>query len=84
MFYTPEMSRRARIIELWAVMKYLGREGIDQMVYSLHERSLQFAEEIRKVDGFEVLNDVVFNQVIVRCETEHQERELFRSMAIVG
>jgi len=70
MFYTPEMSRRARIIELWATMKYLGRKGIDQMVYGLHQRAVQFAEEISKIDGYEVLNDVVFNQVIVSCEND--------------
>ena len=35
MFYTPEMSRRARIIELWATMKYLGKAGINEMIYGL-------------------------------------------------
>lgn len=70
MFYTPEMSRRARIIELWATMKYLGRKGINEMVYGMHERAVQFAEALEQSDGFEVLNDVVFNQVIVRCETD--------------
>ena len=70
MFYTPEMSRRARVIELWATMKYLGRAGIDQMVYGLHERAVQFANEIKKVEGYEVLNDVVFNQVMVSCEND--------------
>ncbi len=70
MFYTPEMSRRARIIELWATLKYLGRHGIDEMVYGLHERAKQFAEEISEVKGFEVINDVVFNQVMVKCESD--------------
>ena len=70
MLYTPEMSRRARIVELWATMKYLGREGMDQMIYGLHLRAVQFAEELAKIDGFTVLNDVVFNQVIVCCETD--------------
>lgn len=70
MFYTPEMSRRARVIELWATLKYLGKIGIDQMVYGFYQRALQFAEELNKLDGFEVLNEVVFNQVIVRCETD--------------
>ncbi len=70
MFYTPEMSRRARIIELWATMKYLGREGIDQMVYGMHERAVQFAEALQEVEGYEVLNDIVFNQVLVKCETD--------------
>lgn len=70
MLYTPEMSRRARVIELWATLKYLGKSGISQMVYNMHERAVQFAEALRKIDGFEVLNDVVFNQVLVRCETD--------------
>jgi glutamate/tyrosine decarboxylase-like PLP-dependent enzyme len=70
MFYTPEMSRRARIVELWAIMKYLGRKGIDELVMGLHYRALQFAERLRKIEGFIVMNDVVFNQVVVRCETE--------------
>lgn len=70
MFYTPEMSRRARVVELWATMKFLGRLGIDQMVFTLHERALQFAEGIKKINGFAVLNEVVFNQVLVQCETD--------------
>jgi glutamate/tyrosine decarboxylase-like PLP-dependent enzyme len=67
MFYTPEMSRRARIFELWAAIKYLGREGISQMVFTMYERALQFAREIKNMEGFTVLNEVVFNQVVVCC-----------------
>jgi glutamate/tyrosine decarboxylase-like PLP-dependent enzyme len=70
MFYTPEMSRRARVIELWAIMKYLGREGIDTMVLTMHQRAKQFAAELSKINGFIIDNDVVFNQVIVRCESD--------------
>jgi len=70
MFYTPEMSRRARVIELWATMKYLGKNGIDEMIYTMHLRANQFADEIKVVDGFTVLNDVVFNQVLIQCETD--------------
>ncbi|MEM7177707.1 MAG: aminotransferase class V-fold PLP-dependent enzyme [Pseudomonadota bacterium] len=64
MTVTPEMSRRARGIELWAILKYLGREGVDELVTGLHERAVQMADELRSA-GFDVLNDVVFNQVIV-------------------
>jgi glutamate/tyrosine decarboxylase-like PLP-dependent enzyme len=67
--YTPEMSRRARIVELWASIKYLGEEGIEELVDGLHERTIQFAVEIKKA-GFQVLNDVVFNQVMVACEND--------------
>jgi glutamate/tyrosine decarboxylase-like PLP-dependent enzyme len=64
MLYTPEMSRRARAVELWAALKYLGADGVDQLVYGMHERALQFANELRET-GFEILNEVVFNQVLV-------------------
>ena len=67
--YTPEMSRRARIVELWAAIKYLGQEGIKDLVEGLHERAVQFASEIKKA-GFNVLNEVVFNQVLVSCEND--------------
>ena len=69
MLYTPEMSRRARIVELWVTIKYLGLEGIDDLVTGLHERAVQFARELKE-SGFRVLNDVVFNQVLVACEND--------------
>lgn len=70
MFYTSAMSRRSRIIELWAILKYLGKSGIDEMIIGLHERALQFASLFEKVEGFEVLNDVVFNQVMIQCASD--------------
>jgi len=79
MFYTSEMSRRARIIELWATMKYLGKDGIDEMVYGLHERALQFAEEL-ELHNFEIVNDVVFNQVLVRCDTDELTKKTLKKI----
>ena len=70
MSYTPEMSRRARIVELWATLKYLGTSGVDQMITTMHERAVQFADEISAIDGFTVLNKVVFNQVVVCCDSD--------------
>ena len=70
MFYTPEMSRRARIIELWSIMKYLGKNGINEMILTMNQRAKQFVEEIEKIKGFHVENEVVFNQVIVRCDSD--------------
>ncbi|WP_431167096.1 pyridoxal phosphate-dependent decarboxylase family protein [Tenacibaculum halocynthiae] len=70
MFYTPEMSRRARIIELWSIMKYLGKKGIDEMILTMNQRAKQFANEIEKITGFYVENEIVFNQVIVRCDSD--------------
>ncbi len=70
MFYTPEMSRRARIFELWAILKYLGRDGVDEMISTMHDRAVQFGDGFQSMDGFEVLNDIVFNQVLVRCPSD--------------
>ena len=69
MLYTPEMSRRARAIELWAALKYLGRSGVDELVVGMHQRANEFAEQLKDA-GFEILNDVVFNQVIVSPSTD--------------
>lgn len=64
MLYTPEMSRRARAIELWAALKYLGRSGVDELVVGLHQRAVDFANQLTDAN-FDILNDVVLNQVIV-------------------
>ena len=32
MLYGPDMSRRARAVEVWAVLKYLGRSGVAQLI----------------------------------------------------
>jgi glutamate/tyrosine decarboxylase-like PLP-dependent enzyme len=69
MLHTPEMSRRGRIFELWAALKYLGKSGVDELVYGLHLCARQFAAELQQQD-FEILNDVVFNQVLVACESD--------------
>ena len=56
MMYTPEMSRRARAIEQWAALKYLGKSGVDELVYGLHQRAVQFADELKQAN-FTVHND---------------------------
>lgn len=76
MLYTPEMSRRARIVELWATMKYLGRQGIDQMIHHMHLRAVQFAEGLAALEGFTVLNEVVFNQVAVACASDERTNQV--------
>ncbi|WP_339721504.1 aminotransferase class V-fold PLP-dependent enzyme [uncultured Paraglaciecola sp.] len=69
LLYTPEMSKRARAIELWAAMKYLGRSGIAELVEQLHHHAQLFATLLSE-NGFTVLNDVAFNQVLISCKTE--------------
>ena len=61
-----EYSRRTRAIPVWAALLTLGRSGVANLVYGLHERACQFAELLRDQPGIVILNDVVFNQVLVR------------------
>jgi glutamate/tyrosine decarboxylase-like PLP-dependent enzyme len=62
--YAPEMSRRARGVPTWAVLKYLGRSGLAELVERTHRMAVRFAEAMRAA-GYAVLNDVVLNQVLV-------------------
>ena len=71
MLYTPDMSRRARGVELWAALKSLGREGVDTLVTQLCDRAQQFATALA-VEGYQILNDVVFNQVAVALDNDDQ------------
>ena len=62
--YTPELSRRARGIEVWAALYSLGRSGLADLVERNCRLALRFADGLRAA-GFQVLNDVVLNQVLV-------------------
>ncbi|NDK40269.1 aspartate aminotransferase family protein [Pseudoxanthomonas gei] len=62
--YTPELSRRARGIEIWAALQGLGRQGVAAMIERNCRQARRFAQGLREA-GFEVLNDVVLNQVLV-------------------
>jgi glutamate/tyrosine decarboxylase-like PLP-dependent enzyme len=62
--YTPELSRRARGIEIWAALRSLGRSGLAEMIDRTCRHARRFAEGLRAA-GCEILNDVVLNQVLV-------------------
>jgi glutamate/tyrosine decarboxylase-like PLP-dependent enzyme len=62
--YTPEMSRRARGVEIWAVLRTLGRSGLAEMIERNCQFAARFAEGFRTA-GYKVLNEVVLNQVLV-------------------
>jgi glutamate/tyrosine decarboxylase-like PLP-dependent enzyme len=62
--FSPEMSRRARGIELWAALRSLGRAGLADLIDRSCAHARRFAEGLRE-RGCEILNDVVINQVLV-------------------
>jgi glutamate/tyrosine decarboxylase-like PLP-dependent enzyme len=62
--FVPEMSRRARAIEVWAALRSLGRRGLAEIIERNCRHAVRFATALREA-GYEVLNDVVLNQVLV-------------------
>ncbi|MDX1686741.1 MAG: pyridoxal-dependent decarboxylase [Candidatus Promineifilaceae bacterium] len=62
--FTPEMSRRARGVEIWAALRSLGRAGLADLVERCCRHAARFAEGLTAA-GHDVLNDVVLNQVLV-------------------
>jgi glutamate/tyrosine decarboxylase-like PLP-dependent enzyme len=64
MEYTPESSRKARGIELWAALRSLGRAGMADLVERTCRHARRFAEAL-SAEGFAILNDVIINQVLV-------------------
>ena len=62
--FTPDFSRRARGIEVWAALRSLGREGVAELIERTCRHATTFAEGLRAA-GYKILNDVVINQVLV-------------------
>ena len=64
--YGPELSRRARGFAVWATIQALGRSGIEEMVTRHCDCARQLRDALELVDGIEVMNDVVLNQLAIR------------------
>ncbi|SIT49763.1 Aminotransferase class V [Paraburkholderia piptadeniae] len=62
--YTPESSRRARGVEVWTALLNLGRDGIEDLIDRSCRHARAFAQGLAE-HGFEILNEVVLNQVLV-------------------
>ncbi|HVE68228.1 MAG TPA: aminotransferase class V-fold PLP-dependent enzyme [Solirubrobacteraceae bacterium] len=64
--WTPEFSRRARGVPVYAALRSLGREGVADLVDRCCEHAARMAALLSEAGDVEVLNDVVLNQVLVR------------------
>lgn len=83
MDYTPEMSRRARAVELWATLKFFGKDGVQELVDRLCLHAQEFARQLSD-KGFRILNDVVFNQVLVACDTPELTKATLETIQASG
>ena len=77
--YTPELSRRGRGVEIYAALAQLGRNGVAELVERCCDCARQFAESLAAA-GFEVLNDVVLNQVLVAFGDAEKTQRVIRAI----
>jgi glutamate/tyrosine decarboxylase-like PLP-dependent enzyme len=80
---TPESSRRARGVEVWAALRALGREGVADLVERTCRHAGRFAEGLRSA-GYQVLNDVELNQVLVSFGDDETTRRVIAQIQADG
>uniref|UniRef100_Q01TW0 Pyridoxal-dependent decarboxylase n=1 Tax=Solibacter usitatus (strain Ellin6076) TaxID=234267 RepID=Q01TW0_SOLUE len=77
--FVPELSRRARAVDVWAALKSLGRSGLAELIERNCRCAKRFAEGLAAA-GFEVLNDVVLNQVLVAFGSPEETQRAIREI----
>ena len=81
--FTPELSRRARGVEVWAALRSLGRVGLAELFERNCRQARRFAEGLRAA-GHAVLNDVVLNQVLVAFGDAERTRQVIARLQQEG
>lgn len=64
--WNPEFSRRARGVGVYATLRALGRSGVVDLVERTTGLAHRFADQLADSGRADIVNDVVFNQVLVR------------------
>jgi len=82
--WTPEFSRRARGFTVYAALRSLGRRGVVELVERTCAHARRFADELVELPGFEILNDVVLNQVLFRFESDDRTDDVLRRVQESG
>ena len=81
--YTPDISRRARGIEIWAALRSLGRVGLADLIERTCRHATRFAEGLRAA-GYEILNEVALNQVLVSFGDDQTTRRVIEAVQADG
>ena len=83
MLYTTEMSRRARGVILWAVLKHLGRNGVASLIDHLCDSATYFAEELTNA-GISLVYPPCFNQFMVKGQDDEDTLRMLRHIQESG
>jgi glutamate/tyrosine decarboxylase-like PLP-dependent enzyme len=80
---TPDSSRRARAVDIWAALKSMGRQGLSELVERNCRQAHKLAAALHQV-GIEVLNDVVLNQLVVSFGNDRRTNEVIAKIQDEG
>ncbi len=81
--YTPECSRRLRAAAIWAALSSLGREGLAELIETCCRHARLMADGLRAA-GFEVLNEVNLNQVMVTFGDDERTQRIIAALQADG
>lgn len=81
--YTPEASRRARGVEIWAALASLGRSGLAELIGRNCRYARLVADELGDA-GFEILNEVELNQVLVSFGSDEHTHDVIAAVQEEG
>jgi glutamate/tyrosine decarboxylase-like PLP-dependent enzyme len=81
--FTPEMSRRARGVEIWAALRSLGRAGLAELIERNCRGAARLAEGL-KAAGYEILNEVVLNQGLASFGDDETTRRVIAAVQEEG
>ncbi|HEY9287318.1 MAG TPA: pyridoxal-dependent decarboxylase, partial [Candidatus Dormibacteraeota bacterium] len=77
LYLSPEMSRRARALSVWATLAAYGRDGYRAMIERHVALASRVAEQIRESADFELLEEPQLNVICFRYRPPgHSESEL--------
>ncbi|MFK3679098.1 pyridoxal phosphate-dependent decarboxylase family protein [Microbacterium sp. NPDC090218] len=73
---TPELSRRARGVPVWAALRSLGRAGVAALIERLRANAVAMAAGLASIEPLQIVNDVVYTQVMFRLDADDATRAL--------
>ena len=84
MDWTPEFSRRARGLTVYAALRSLGTSGVAELVERCCRHARRFGEELGQLPECEILNEVVLNQVLLRFSDDETTRAVLETVQRSG
>jgi glutamate/tyrosine decarboxylase-like PLP-dependent enzyme len=81
--FTPELSRRARGVEVWAALAALGRTGLAELVERSCHQARRLADGLA-ASGHRILNEVSLNQVLVSFGEPERTRRVIAAIQADG